>query len=216
MSPGRLWQVTLKSGSRAWCASRGAFASGADQQGDCLLPCRLRQLTMKLEPFVTARPWPKAVKHGPGEGPPEGTSHLYFLGVRKKQQQMSATTYQRSYQRNVNLNVQVECAVGLLLVEQSAEVGPLATRLALSCWPSGQQRGAQGAAAPASACWAVGATQSAEVMGAPVRRAPSRLSRSRAGRVAAISPEAPVHWPLLCRSRSSATWCTAGTSTTQA
>ena len=87
---------------------------------------------MKLEPFVTARPWPKAVKHGPGEGPPEGTSHLYFLGVRKKQQQMSATTYQRTYQRNVNLNVQVQCAAGLLCVEQSAGMGSLALRLALS------------------------------------------------------------------------------------
>lgn len=105
-----------------------------------MLPCRLRQLTMKLEPFVTARPWPKAVKHGPGEGPPEGTSHLYFLGVRKKQQQMSATTYQRTYQRNVNLNVQVQCAARLLLVERGAEVGSLARRVALLCCTSGNSR----------------------------------------------------------------------------
>ena len=66
---------------------------------------------------------------------------------------LGRASYQRTYQRNVNLNVQVQCAAGLLLAEQSAE--GISGTASCPILPSfRQQHEAQGAAAPATAFWA--------------------------------------------------------------
>jgi hypothetical protein len=47
---------------------------------------RLRQLVMRVEPYVTVRPWPKAVAP-PREDEPAGQPRrcFYFMGLKKKQ-----------------------------------------------------------------------------------------------------------------------------------
>lgn len=69
-------------------------------------PCRLRQLTMKLEPHVMVRPWPKPVKPPPDERWSGPRAH-YYLGIRKKAVTSTATTLSRAAAKNVNLNTQV-------------------------------------------------------------------------------------------------------------
>ena len=64
--------------------------------------CRLRQLVRRLETSVGVRPWPKAIKN-PGDGSSSfGT--LYYMGLKKRSTQMTATTLSRASNSSVNLN----------------------------------------------------------------------------------------------------------------
>ena len=63
---------------------------------------RLRQLVRRLETSVGVRPWPKAISS------PEAGAHsyrtLYYMGLRKRAPQMTATTLSRASNTSVNLN----------------------------------------------------------------------------------------------------------------
>lgn len=64
--------------------------------------CRLRQLVRRLETSVGVRPWPKPIK-SPGHGP-QSYSTLYYMGLKKRSTQMTATTLSRASNNSVNLN----------------------------------------------------------------------------------------------------------------
>ncbi len=64
--------------------------------------CRLRQLVRRLETSVGVRPWPKPIK-SPGHGP-QTYSTLYYMGLKKRSTQMTATTLSRASNNSVNLN----------------------------------------------------------------------------------------------------------------
>lgn len=63
---------------------------------------RLRQLVRRLETSVGVRPWPKPIK-SPGHGP-QSYSTLYYMGLKKRSTQMTATTLSRASNNSVNLN----------------------------------------------------------------------------------------------------------------
>lgn len=68
----------------------------------CAWLCRLRQLVRRLETSVGVRPWPKPIKN-PGDGSLSfGT--LYYMGLKKRSTQMTATTLSRASNSSVNLN----------------------------------------------------------------------------------------------------------------
>ena len=64
--------------------------------------CRLRQLVRRLGTSVGVRPWPKPIK-SPGHGP-QTYSTLYYMGLKKRSTQMTATTLSRASNNSVNLN----------------------------------------------------------------------------------------------------------------
>ncbi len=64
--------------------------------------CRLRQLVRRLETSVGVRPWPKPIK-SPGHGP-QSYRTLYYMGLKKRSTQMTATTLSRASNSSVNLN----------------------------------------------------------------------------------------------------------------
>ena len=64
--------------------------------------CRLRQLVRRLEASVGVRPWPKAVTSP--EAAAQSYRTLYYMGLRKRSTQMTATTLARASNAAVNLN----------------------------------------------------------------------------------------------------------------
>ena len=66
---------------------------------------RLRQLVMRVEPHVTVRPWPKAVKPPrPAEQMGQPVRCFYFMGLKKKAQPVQPGSRTSS----VNLNTPVQ------------------------------------------------------------------------------------------------------------
>lgn len=70
---------------------------------ECACPhFRLRQLVRRLETSVGVRPWPKAITSPEAGAHTHGT--FYYMGLRKRAPQMTATTLSRASNTSVNLN----------------------------------------------------------------------------------------------------------------